>query len=86
MFSIIIPVKKINNYIKEALTWYEKLEGDFEILIFPDSVTSEEIDEINTYAVAPKVQVIPSGEVGLAIKRDMCMEHAKGDYYAFLGA
>lgn len=84
MFSIIIPVKKINDYIREGLTWCEKLEGDFEIFIFPDSVSDEELEEINAFPVASKVRVIASGEVGPAIKRDMCMEYAQGDYYAFI--
>ena len=86
MFSIIIPVKRINDYIREALNWYYKLdkEADYEILIFPDTVSEDELKEIACHPVGEKVRVIPSGEVGPAIKRDMCMEHAKGDYYAFI--
>lgn len=35
--SIIIPVKAINDYIREAMQHYAELDyDDYEILIFPD--------------------------------------------------
>ena len=76
--SIIIPVKEINDYIREAIPHYKDLEyNDFEVLIFPD----EKTDEIFTF---DKVKIIPSGKVGPAEKRDMALTHATGDIFAFI--
>lgn len=76
MVSIIIPVKEINDYIREAMLYYKKLEYDnFEILIFPDEESDEKFD--NT-------RIIPSGHVGPADKRDMALEYAKGEILAFI--
>ena len=69
--SIIIPVREINDYIREAMNYYEKLDYDnFEILIFSDHVSAEQF---------PHTKVIASGEVGPADKRDMALRYAEGD-------
>lgn len=74
--SIIIPVKEINNYIRQAMKYYEKLEYDnFEILIFPDVSSEEEF---------PNTRIIASGEVGPADKRDMALQYAEGEILAFI--
>ena len=74
--SIIIPVKEINNYIRQAMKYYEKLEYDnFEILIFPDMSSEEEF---------PNTRIIASGEVGPADKRDMALQYAEGEILAFI--
>lgn len=76
MVSIIIPVKEINNYIREAMAYYQKLDYcDYEILIFPDEETEE---------CFPNTQIIPSGPTGPAEKRDMALKYAKGDIIAFI--
>lgn len=59
--SIIIPVKEINDYIRQAMKYYANLEyDDYEILIFPDHMSDEEFSH---------TRIIPSGEVGPADKR-----------------
>ena len=74
--SIIIPVKEINDYIREAMRFYPNLDyEDYEILIFPD----EESDE-----TFPNTRIIPSGKVGPAEKRDMSLKYATGDIFAFI--
>lgn len=74
--SIIIPVKEINDYIRQAMKYYEKLEYDnFEILIFPD---------INSEEKFPNTRIIASGEVGPADKRDMALQYAEGEVFAFI--
>ena len=74
--SIIIPVKEINDYIRQAMKYYEKLEYDnFEILIFPDVSSEEEF---------PNTRIIASGEVGPADKRDMALQYAEGEVFAFI--
>ena len=74
--SIIIPVKAVNDYIREAMQHYAELDYDeYEILIFPD----EESDE-----AFPNTRIIPSGPVGPADKRDMALQYAKGEILAFI--
>lgn len=74
--SIIIPVKQINDYIRESIAHILKLDyPDFEVLIFPDEPTDE------TFS---KTRIIPSGKVGPAEKRDMAMQHASGEIFAFI--
>ena len=75
-FSIIIPVKKINDYIRESTTYINNLEYEqFEILILTDK--PEKVD-------FEKAQVIHTGAVGPATKRDIGSEHASGEILAFL--
>ena len=74
--SIIIPVKEINDYIRQAMEHYAVLDyNDFEILIFPDQASDEQF--ANT-------RIIPSGDVGPADKRDMALQYAKGEIFAFI--
>lgn len=74
--SIIIPVKEINNYIREFNLYFQKLDYDnYEILIFPDIDSGEHFD---------KTRVIASGKVGPAEKRDLAMKYATGDIFAFI--
>jgi GT2 family glycosyltransferase len=74
--SIIIPVKEINNYIRESIPHILKLDyNDFEIIILTDTSDKE---------VFPKARVITTGPVGPAEKRDIGARHAKGEILAFL--
>ncbi|SEQ36595.1 glycosyltransferase [Butyrivibrio sp. TB] len=85
MFSIIIPVKEINDYIRTAMPHYKNMEfDDYEILIFPDHVDDAVANEAVFKDLGDKVRIIPSGETGPAEKRDMALEYAKGEYIAFI--
>ncbi len=75
-YSFIIPVKEINNYIREAVPNILKIErSDYEILIFPDRSNSENW---------PKTKQISSGPGGPAMKRSMAMNHAQGEILIFI--
>lgn len=75
--SIIIPVKEINDYVREAIPHHMELDyPDFEVLIFPDEPTDETFPYEN-------VRIIPSGKVGPAEKRDLALEYATGEIFAF---
>lgn len=79
-FSVIIPVKEINDYIRTAMPHYQAMDfDDYEILIFPDHETDETFP-----GMEDKVRVIASGETGPADKRDMALTYAKGKYFAFI--
>ncbi len=74
--SIIIPVREINDYIREAIPYHLQLDyANYEILIFPDEASSETF---------PKTRIIPSGKVGPAEKRDLALKYAEGEILAFI--
>ena len=75
-FSIIIPVKEINDYIRELMPKILAMDySDFEILILPDIASSE---------VFPKTKIIPTGKVGPSQKRNLALQYADGEILAFL--
>jgi glycosyltransferase involved in cell wall biosynthesis len=74
--SIIIPVREINDYIRESIPYILKQTyKDFEIIIFPDSASNETFD---------MTKVIPTGPMGPAAKRDLSLKHATGEILAFM--
>ncbi|MBI1910801.1 MAG: glycosyltransferase [Deltaproteobacteria bacterium] len=76
LVSIIIPVKEINNYIRESIPNILNLDYEnFEVVIFPDSPSAE---------IFPKTTIIPTGKIGPAEKRDLALKYAKGEIFAFL--
>ena len=75
-FSIVIPLKSDNAYIRETLTAFKQLDyGDYEIIVLPD----EPYDDWGK-----QVQVIATGAVGPGAKRDLALTHTTGDILAFL--
>lgn len=74
--SIVIPVRQINDYIRESVPHILNLDySHFEILIFPDIDTGEKFE---------KTRVIPTGPIGPAEKRDLALKYATGEILAFL--
>ena len=77
-FSIIIPVKEINDYIKKFIPIIlEQSYKNFEIIILPNERGGEEFKD-------KKVKVIATGNVGPAEKRDIGARKAKGEILAFI--
>ena len=80
-FSIIIPVKEINDYLRESVPYLLALDyEDFEILILPNLEPSN----LESFFFNERVKIIASGIVSPAIKRDMGAKQAKFEYLAFL--
>lgn len=74
--SIIIPVKEINDYIREAISYILKLNyKNFEIIILPDKISKEKFE---------KTRIISTGNIGPSEKRDIGVKNSKGDIIAFL--
>lgn len=76
--SIIIPTKKINDYLrKETIPAILKQKHEnFEIILLPDKKTKEKF---------PKTRIIPTyPKTGPADKRDIGAQKAKGSILAFL--
>lgn len=75
--SIIIPVKEINDYIRESIPIINQLDySDFEIIILPN--------ENNINFEAPNVRIVPSWKVWPAQKRNLWAKMAQWDILAFL--
>jgi len=79
MFSIIIPVKSINDYVRETVPHIQRLAGpQWELMVIPNEA------EPNEWPGDGRVRVFPSGRVGPAAKRDMGAVQAKGEILVFL--
>lgn len=77
-FSLIIPVKTINAYVRETVPYIQAIKRqDWELIILPNE------PEINEWA-DNRISVVPSGKVGPAKKRDIGAELAKGEILVFL--
>ena len=75
-YSFIIPVKEVNDYIRETIPKILEIDCDeFEIIVYPDKKTEE---------VWPKTRQISSGPGGPAMKRNLGQDDAKGEFLVFL--
>lgn len=77
-FSVIIPVKSINDYVRETVPHVLKLKGaSWELIIVPNEEAVSEWPD-------PRVRLLASGRVGPGAKRDMAAKVARGDILVFL--
>ncbi len=75
-YSFIIPVKEINDYIRESVPKILEIQrDDFEIIIYPNEVTNETWD---------RTRQIASGPGGPAMKRSLAMRDAQGEILVFV--
>ena len=75
-YSFVIPVKEINDYIRETIPKLLEMErNDFEIIVYPDEITDD---------TWPKTRQIASGPVGPARKRNLAIRDAKGEILIFI--
>ena len=78
-FSIIIPVKSINDYVRETVPHIQALTGfEWELFIITNNIENNEWQEDN------RITVLESGRVGPADKRDFGAKKALGDILVFL--
>ncbi|MCX6794938.1 MAG: glycosyltransferase [Candidatus Falkowbacteria bacterium] len=76
-FSFIIPVKAINDYIREAVPKVLEINrDDYEIIIYPDKIDSD--------FFALKTKQIATGHVGPAAKRSLAIKDAQGEILIFI--
>ncbi len=75
-YSFIIPVKEINDYIRESVKKILEIErDDYEIIIYPDKINSE---------IWKKTRQIASGFGGPAMKRSLALKDALGEILIFI--
>src|SRR3989344_2171551 len=78
-FSIIIPVKAINGYVRETVPYIQRLSSpNWELFILPNE------DCPNEWPRDTRISIAPSGRVGPADKRDMGAKLVTGDILVFL--
>ncbi|RKY34275.1 MAG: glycosyl transferase, partial [Candidatus Omnitrophota bacterium] len=74
--AIIIPVKSFNQRLNKCITECLKLDySNFKIFVFPDQPFFE---------FKGKIEVIPTGNIGPALKRDLALKHSQAEIFAFL--
>jgi GT2 family glycosyltransferase len=77
-FTIIIPVKAINDYVRETVPHIQLFErNDWELIILPNEADADEWRD-------GRVRIVASGRVGPAKKRDMGADIATGEILVFL--
>jgi glycosyltransferase involved in cell wall biosynthesis len=77
-FTIVIPVKEINDYVRETVPHIQRLHSDaWELIILPNEPARDEWSDA-------RIRLLPSGRVGPGAKRDMCAREAKGEILVFL--
>jgi len=75
-YTFVIPVKEINNYIREAIPNILQIDrSDYEIIIYPDVANDE------TWS---KTRQIATGHMGPAQKRNLALQDAKGEFLIFI--
>jgi len=82
-FSIIIPLKEFNNYLKESIPHILDLNYPqelYEIIILPNDVPKH----IPKYLQSQRIKIIPTGEVSPAVKRDIGAFKSVGEKLAFI--
>jgi GT2 family glycosyltransferase len=78
-YSIIIPVKEINDYVRETVPYIQALDSDnWELIIVPNG------PDQNEWELDERISMISSGRVGPADKRDQAAKIAKGEILVFL--
>lgn len=79
--SIIIPVKEINDYIRESLPYIEKLDYDkklIEVIVLPDN--DGKIEGNFTFSL----KIMPTGHIFPGAKRDLGIKNTTGEIIAFI--
>jgi glycosyltransferase involved in cell wall biosynthesis len=75
-YSFIIPVKEINDNIRQAIPRILEIRrDDFEILVYPDETSTD---------TWPKTRQIASGPGGPAMKRNLSIRDAQGEILIFI--
>jgi len=80
-FSIIIPIRKLDNYLLECLEWCINQEyKKFEVILLPDY----KISNYTWKEIPKKVKIIPTGRIYPSGKRNIGIKNSKGAICAFI--
>ncbi|MCP4649274.1 MAG: glycosyltransferase [PVC group bacterium] len=74
--AVIIPAKRFNNKLNKCIERCLALDyPNYDIIVLPDESFQEFSD---------KIKVIPTDDIGPALKRDKVLEHSQAEFFAFL--
>jgi cellulose synthase/poly-beta-1,6-N-acetylglucosamine synthase-like glycosyltransferase len=79
--AIIIPVKEVNDYIRESLSYIEKLDYDkklLDVIVLPDN--AGKIDGKFSF----NLRILPTGHIHPGEKRDIGIKNTDADIAAFI--
>lgn len=77
-FTVVIPVKSINNYVMENIQAIQKQSyPNWELIVVTDS------EDLRVWSDS-RIMAMASGVVSPAIKRDLAASFARGEYLVFL--
>lgn len=77
-YSFIIPVKAVNDYIRESIPKILEIgREDFEIILYPDELDGQIYDWAKT-------KIIATGAGGPAMKRSLAIRDAEGEVLIFI--
>ena len=77
-FSIIIPIRKINDYLMESVEKIKELDyKDFEVWVITDEYENYDFGDA-------RFKILSSGNVGPAKKRNLGAQRSSGEILAFL--
>lgn len=76
MFSVVIIVRQINDYLRQAMPWFARQTcRDFEIIV---------VSEAETQETFPNTRIIVSGRASPSRARNLGAAAARGDIIAFI--
>lgn len=82
--SLVVPVYNVEDYIEECIqSLLQQTLDDFEIIVVNDGSTDESIKRISKIN-SPKLKIIHRENGGLSAARNTGLEHATGEYIAFV--
>jgi glycosyltransferase involved in cell wall biosynthesis len=82
-FSVIIPVYNRAHLIEQTLeSVFNQTFTDYEVIVVDDGSTDESLAVLENYA--GRIQVLTQANAGPGSARNLGIEHASGDYIAFL--
>ncbi|MDA7792426.1 glycosyltransferase [bacterium] len=77
-FSIIIPVKSINDYVRETVSYIQNLNYEFwDVYILPNNAEDNEWND-------PRINIVPTGRISPGRKRDKGAALSCADIIVFL--
>lgn len=86
LISVIVPVYNVEKYLGQCLdSLVQQSYKALEILVIDDGSTDGSAEICDQYAAADeRIQVFHTSNRGLSAARNLGLEHATGQYYAFL--
>lgn len=85
MFSVIMPVYNVEDYVSECIeSILKQTYKDFELIIVNDGSTDSSLEKIKQYNYDSRVHIYSQENQGLSAARNTGLDYVKGDYVYFI--